>query len=95
MPQQQMEQDKELIGTMIYQIKMECTTLCQAILESANDDVRSQLTSILTKALQNQKTVFDFMNQKGWYKVEAAPQEQFNRTQQSFQSMQQMQSQMQ
>ncbi|MGI6119864.1 MAG: spore coat protein [Desulfosporosinus sp.] len=95
MPQQQMEQDKELIGTLLYQLKMECSTLLQTIIESANDNVRSQLTPILTKALQNHKTVFDFMQQKGWYKVEAAPQEQFDRTKMSFQAMQQVQSQIQ
>ncbi|KLU59946.1 coat F domain protein [Peptococcaceae bacterium CEB3] len=95
MPQQQMEQDKELVGTLIYQLKMECSSLLQAIIESANNDVRSQLTPILIKALQNHKTVFDFMSQKGWYKVEAAPLEQLNRSKTSFQAMQQVQSQQQ
>ena len=89
MAQQQQTQDMELVGTLIYQLKMEATGLCTAVLESANPNVRSQLTQILQQSLQNQKTVFDLMNQKGWYKVEAAPAEQYSRIQQSFSTMQQ------
>jgi spore coat protein CotF len=91
--QQQQTQDMELVGTLIYQLKMESSALCTAILESANPNVRSQLTQVLQQSLANQKTVFDLMNQKGWYKVEAAPPEQYNRIQQSFATMQQQQSQ--
>lgn len=93
---QQSKKDMELVGTLIYQLKMESSALCTAILESANDNVRSQLTQMLNRSLQNQKTVFDLMNQKGWYKVEPAPQEQYMKIQQSFATMQQQsQSQMQ
>lgn len=90
---QQQTQDMELIGTLIYQLKMESSSLCTSILESANDSVRSQLTPILNQSLQNQKEVFDLMQQKGWYKVEPAPNEQYQRIQQSFTSMQQQQQQ--
>jgi len=97
MPQQQQvaqqNLDMELIGTLIYQLKMEATSLCTAVLESANDTVRSQLTNVLQQSLQNQKEVFDFMNQKGWYKVEPAPADQYQLIQQSFASMQQQQQQ--
>ncbi|MBP2643580.1 MAG: coat domain protein [Firmicutes bacterium] len=90
---QKSPQDMELVGTLIYQLKMESTTLCTAVMESASDSVRSQLTPILNQSLRDQKLVFDLMNQKGWYKVEPAPQEQYQRVQQSFISMQQQQSQ--
>ncbi|MGI6092135.1 MAG: spore coat protein [Veillonellaceae bacterium] len=91
--QKQQTQDMELIGTLIYQLKMESSSICTAILESANDNVRMQLTQILNKSLQNQKSVFDLMSQKGWYKTEAAPAEQYQRIQQSFVTMQQQQQQ--
>lgn len=93
MVEQRQTQDMELIGTLIYQLKMEASALCTAVLESANPNVRSQLTQMLQQSLQNQKTVFDLMNQKGWYKVEAAPPEQYSRIQQSFATMQQQQAQ--
>lgn len=87
--QPSVQTEKELVGNLLSQLKMECTSLCTAITESVNNNVRNQLTQILTKNLQNQKQVFDFMNSKGWYKVEAAPTEQFNRTKQSFTTIQQ------
>ncbi len=89
MAQQQQSQDMELVGTLLYQLKMEATSLCTAILEGANPNVRTQLSQLLQQSLQNQKTVFDLMNQKGWYKVEPAPQEQYNRIQQNMATMQQ------
>jgi spore coat protein CotF len=89
MAQQQQTQDMELVGTLIYQLKMEASSLCTSILESANPNVRTQLTQMLQQSLQNQKAVFDLMNQKGWYKVEPAPAEQYSRVQQSFSTMQQ------
>mgnify|MGYP003587723911 CR=1 FL=1 len=92
MTQQQQTRDMELIGTLIYQLKMEASMICTSILESANPTMRSQLSQILQQSLENQKTVFDLMNQKGWYKVEAAPSEQYSRVQQSFVTMQQQQS---
>lgn len=93
MANQQQTQDMELVGTLIYQLKMEASALCTSILESANPNVRSQLTQMLQQSLQNQKTVFDLMSQKGWYKVEAAPPEQYSRIQQNFATMQQQQAQ--
>lgn len=91
--QQQQTQDMELVGTLIYQLKMESSSLCTSVLESANENVRAQLTQVLQKSLQNQKTVFDLMKQKGWYNVEPAPAEQYSRIQQTFTTMQQQQQQ--
>lgn len=84
-------QEKEWAGTLLYLQKIEASTLCTAALESANDQVRNHAMGLLNKSLQNQKKLFDIMNKKGWYQVEAAPVEQFNRIQQSFSSMMQMQ----
>ena len=91
--QQQQSQDMELVGTLIYQLKMEASALCTSVLESANENARLQLTQMLQQSLENHKTVFELMNQKGWYKVEPAPPEQYSRIQQSFTTMQQQQSQ--
>lgn len=91
--QQQQTQDMELVGTLIYQLKFETSSLCTAALESTNENVRTQLSQMLQQSLQNQKTVFDLMNQKGWYKVEAAPPDQYSRIKQTFTTMQQQQAQ--
>ncbi|WP_010249282.1 spore coat protein [Acetivibrio cellulolyticus] len=90
---QNQPQEKEWAGSILYLLKLEATALCTATIESANDTVRNHVTGLLNKSLQNQKSLFDLMNKKGWYKVEAAPQEQYSRIQQSFTTMQsQMQS---
>jgi len=81
-------QEKEWAGTLLYMQKLESTLLCSTVLESANEQVRNHVTGLLTKSLQNQKNLFQIMNRKGWYKVEAAPKEQYNAIQQSFNTLQ-------
>ncbi len=81
-------QEKEWAGNLLYLLKLEATSLCTTTLESANDSVRNHVAGILNKTFENQKHLFDIMAKKGWYKLETAPQEQFSRTQQSFNMMQ-------
>ncbi|MDR3271206.1 MAG: spore coat protein [Peptococcaceae bacterium] len=87
--QQPYQQEKQAISTLLSQQKSICTTLVTAITECANNNVRHQLTQMLVKSLQNQKLVYDYMNAKGWYRVESAPQEQVDRSRQSFTLIQQ------
>jgi spore coat protein CotF len=82
-------QEKEWTRILLYLQKMETSLLCTATTESASDQVRNHLTGILNKSLENQKNLFEIMNQKGWYRVESAPSDVFQRTQQQFQTMQQ------
>ncbi len=81
-------QEKDWAGMILYMQKMEASTLCTAATESACDKVRTHTTNLLNKTLENQRNLFNFMNQKGWYKVETAPQQEMSRIQQSFSSMQ-------
>lgn len=87
MPNNQL-QEKDWANMVLYMQKMEIKTLCSAVTESSNDKVRSHTTNLLNKALEDQKNLYNFMNQKGWYKVESAPQQEISRAQQSFSSMQ-------
>lgn len=81
--------DMELAETLLYQLKMEILSLATAVMESPNDDVRSELTEILYQSLRNQKDIFDYMSQKGWYSIEEASQDQYRRVQQTFATMRQ------
>lgn len=85
---QNQPQEKEWAGTILYLLKMEASSLCTEAIESACDSVRNHATGLLNKSLQNQKSLFELMKKKGWYKVESAPQEQYTRIQQSFTTMQ-------
>jgi spore coat protein CotF len=81
-------QEKEWAGTLLYLQKLEAQMLCHAALEGVDDQVRNHASGLLSKTLQNQKNLFNIMNQKGWYKVDSAPQEMLTSAQQKFTTMQ-------
>lgn len=83
--------EKEWAQTLLHLQKLEASILCTTALESANDQIRGHAMGLLNKSLDNQKKLFEIMNKKGWYQVEPASVDQFNRVQQSFSSMMQMQ----
>lgn len=88
-------QEKEWAGILLYLQKMEASMLCTAALESQDPELRDHYCGLLNKSLENQKALFDIMNQKGWYKTEPAPIEQANRSRMSFGKMRQQAQQMQ
>lgn len=89
-----MGKDMEWMGILLYEHKLAAGMLTDAVIESAEPQVRQHFTSLLNQTLDHQKQIFDIMNQKGWYKVAPAPQEELGRIQQSFSTMQQQQQQM-
>lgn len=89
-----MSKDMEWMGILLYEHKLAASMLTSGILESADPKVRQHFSNLLNQTLDHQKQIFDLMNQKGWYKVELAPQEELSRIQQSFSTMQQQQQQM-
>jgi spore coat protein CotF len=81
-------QEKDCATTLLSLQKLEAQMLCSAALEAQDDQVRNHASGLLNKCLQNQKNLFNIMNQKGWYKVPQAPQELYNDAQQKFSNMQ-------
>ncbi len=81
--------EMEWMGNLLYQHKLAASMANNAVLESSNPQLRSHFTNILGETFNHQKQIFDVMNQKGWYKVDVAPQDQFSRVQQSLSSIQQ------
>jgi spore coat protein CotF len=81
-------QEKEWAGTLLYLQKLEAQMLCHATLEGSCDQVRNHASGLLNKSLQNQQNLFNIMSQKGWYKVDSAPQELYTSAQQKFTAMQ-------
>ena len=84
-----MSKDMEWMGNLLYQHKLAATMATSAVLESANPQMRSHFTNLLNSTLHHQKQIFDIMNQKGWYPVDTAPNEQFSKVKQSLSSIQQ------
>ncbi len=89
-----MAKDMEWMGILLYEHKLAASMLTSSVMESANPQVRQHFSSLLNQTLNHQKQIFDVMNQKGWYKVAPASQEELSRVQQSFNMMQQQQQQM-
>lgn len=81
-------QEKEWAGTLLYLQKHEAEMLCSAALEAADANIKNHCSGLLQKCLENQHNLFDIMSQKGWYKVETAPQELLTKAQQNMTTMQ-------
>lgn len=80
--------DKDLANVLLGQHKLAASSLTNLVLESANQFLRNDATNILTRTFQHQKQIFDLMNQKGWYKVENANQQDITKAQQNVSSVQ-------
>ena len=74
--------DKEIAHVVLDNHKLSATSLTNLILESSNNQLRSDCMSVLQKTLDHQKQIFDLMSQKGWYQVSAANQQDLTKAQQ-------------
>ncbi len=75
--------DKEIANELLNNQKLMATSLTNLILESSSNQLRSECMNVLKKTFDNQKQTFDFMSQKGWYKVPAASQQDLTQAQQT------------
>ena len=80
--------DKEILNVLLDEHKLGASSMTNLILESSNQLLRNDATNILTRTFQHQKQIFDLMNQKGWYKVQNASQQDITRAQQEMGSIQ-------
>ncbi len=74
--------DKEIMASILNERKLAASSLTNLILESSNPTLRNDAKSILTRAFDEQKHVFDMMSQKGWYSVQNANQQEISQAQQ-------------
>ena len=63
---------KDILNVLLAGHKLAATGYSTLVLESANQNLRSDVTQILEKTFKQQKNIFDIMSQKGWYQVESA-----------------------
>lgn len=87
MPQVQGLGDRELTYSLINAHKLAAASLNSLILESVNNGLRQDAINVLNKTYQHQKMIWDYMNSKGYYQVEAAPQQEITKAQQQLQQM--------
>ncbi len=84
-----MARDMEWMGILLNQHKLAASMLTSGVMESSSEQVRSHFKNLLDGTLQHQKDIYNVMNQKGWYKVQPAPQDELNRIRQSMTTIQQ------
>ncbi len=81
--------DKDLIQILLYEHKQMTSSMTNFILESSNQQLRHDCMNILNRDFEHQKMIFDAMNQRGWYPVQAAPPQDIQRAQQALNQQQQ------
>jgi spore coat protein CotF len=80
--------DKEITNVLLDQHKLTASSLTNLVLESNNQALRNDVTSLLTRTFQHQKQIFDLMNQKGWYQIQNANQQEITKAQQEMTTIQ-------
>lgn len=64
--------DKDILNVLLAGHKLAATGYSTLVLESANQNLRSDVTTILEKTFEQQKNIFDVMSKNGWYPVQSA-----------------------
>jgi len=80
--------DREISNALLTYHKLGAEGLTHLVLESSNRTIRQDAVQSLQKTFDHQKSIWDYMNQKGFYQVEMAQQQDVNRAQQHIQNMQ-------
>lgn len=79
--------DRDLADNILSQHKLEAASLTNLILESVNNNLRSDCVNILQNTFSHQKQVFDYMSSKGWYPTKTASPQDITTAQQSISQM--------
>lgn len=64
--------DQDIMTDCLESTKHSSETFHRAVLESANDNIRNTFMRMHNDTLMMSKTLFDIMQQRGWYQVEPA-----------------------
>lgn len=89
MPHNQNLTDKEISTALLNAHKLGAQALTTLIIESTDQSIRQDAMQVLNSTLGHQKQIFDYMNSKGYYTVEAAPGQEVQKAQQQLQQQQQ------
>ena len=65
-------QDKEIVNVLLNEHKLQASSITNLVLESGDQSLRNDATTILQNTFKHQKQIFDLMSQKGWYQTQPA-----------------------
>lgn len=83
-----MQQDKTIATEMLLHQKYLADSYTGMARETACDALFTDVIKICQEELQANHQIFNFMNQKGWYPVQQADQNQINQARQTIQQLQ-------
>ena len=81
--------DRDYMENMLLLEKGACDLLMHGAIESSSTDVHQTFATSLGAALRRQEQIYGKMEQKGWYVVQQAPQQQVDQVKQKFASQMQ------
>jgi len=76
--------DKDILQLVLNESKHAAESLNASILEASNEQLRRDYMTVLGDVYNQQKQVFDLMEQKGFYNAENATPEQMSQAQSKF-----------
>ena len=79
--------DKDILQLALNESKHAAETLNASILESSNEQLRRDYMTILGDIYNQQKQIFDMMQQKGYYKMQNASEQEISQAQSKFNQM--------
>lgn len=65
--------DKDIMMNVLGCYKLAIDMFSHAAVESANESIRREYINLLNSTLEDQRTVWSAINQRGWYPVKPAP----------------------
>ncbi|WP_051688115.1 spore coat protein [Desulfofalx alkaliphila] len=80
--------DKDLATSMLMDLKYTCECINRKILETSNNQLRQSYINVLTETYNEQKQLFDMMNQRGWYQPTMAQQQEISQASRKINNMQ-------
>ncbi|SNX54422.1 spore coat protein [Thermoanaerobacterium sp. RBIITD] len=64
--------DKDIMMGVLGDYKLAIVTLSHAAIEAANDNIKRDFINALNSTFEEQKQVWNAINQRGWYAVKPA-----------------------
>ncbi|MDI6605352.1 MAG: spore coat protein [Thermoanaerobacteraceae bacterium] len=76
--------DKDLIMGVLGNYKLAIEVLSHAAVESANDRIKGNFVNVLNQTFDDQKAVWNAINQRGWYPAKPAMPQDIQETKNKF-----------
>ncbi|WP_096188838.1 spore coat protein [Evansella halocellulosilytica] len=78
--------DREMLQLCLELEKSRCRSVSNTMVETSHEELRDIYHQCFETALSNQKKLYEFMNEKGWYKGTVATKKEIGKVQENMQN---------